>query len=126
MASQAMEVMVVGDDLNGLGWAVKQLVDTNLADPAVRAQVARLAGSLAIREPAADVAVTLVFRRGLIAVQNGIAPRATAYLEAGFEDLAAVSSGQIGPVMAVLRGRVKARGNLWQLLKMSKALITPR
>ena len=46
------------------------------------------------------------------------------YLEAGFIELADISSGHLGPVKALLTGKIKAKGNFIKLLEMSQVLIS--
>jgi putative sterol carrier protein len=44
-------------------------------------------------------------------------------VEGGFEELSEISSGQVGPIRALLGKKIKAGGNLLKLLKMSKVII---
>lgn len=123
MTSSPSEARALDEDLNGLAFTIKQVIDVNLSDPAMRRRASRLKGSLVVREPAADVATTVTFARGEVAVGNGAIPRPSAFLEAGFEELAAISSGQLSPIWAVLTLKVKARGNLFFLLSVSPLLV---
>ena len=116
-------VTVGGEDLNGLGLTLKQIMDGTLQDPGVWNTVRRLEGTLVVRETGANVVVTISFNEGEVQIQNGAVDRPTAYVEGGFEELADISSGHMGPVMAVLTGKVKAGGNLFKLLRMSKIII---
>jgi len=43
--------------------------------------------------------------------------------EAGFENMAYISSGQISPTMALLTRKVKARGNLLVLMKIAPLMV---
>ena len=58
------EVKVRGEDLSGLGWTIKSLMDGNLERPDVLAKVAKIKGTLVVRETAADVANTIFFNKG--------------------------------------------------------------
>lgn len=118
------EVRVKGEELNGLGLTLKQIIDGRVRDPQVWNAVKKLNGSLVVRETGADVAVTILFDSGDLLIQNGAVDKPSAYVEGSFEELADVSSGQVGPVMAVLARRVRAGGNLLKLLRMSKVIIT--
>ncbi|MDQ7783072.1 MAG: SCP2 sterol-binding domain-containing protein [Desulfomonilaceae bacterium] len=118
------EVQVLDEDLNGLGWTIKSLVDENLEHPEVQRSIKKISGSLVVTEKDSDVTVTLLFRQGELAVRNGAVEKPSATLAGGFEQLSEVISGQIGPVRAVLTGRIKARGNLIKLLAMARALIS--
>jgi putative sterol carrier protein len=118
------EVRVMGAELNGLGWALKQIVDQTIQDPTVWESVRKIEGSLVVREKAADVAVTIWFENGDLGIQNDAIQKPSAYIEAGFEELADISSGQIHPVRAVITRRIRAGGNLIKLLRMSKVMIS--
>jgi len=117
------EVKVLDDDLNGLGWTLKSLLDQNLERPDVQKVVNKIEGTLVVTEKETDVSVTVSFHRGDLAIRNGAVQRPSASLSGGFEELSEVISGQIGPVRAVLTGRVKAGGNLIKLLGMARAII---
>jgi putative sterol carrier protein len=118
------EVTVIGDDLNGLGWTIKSLMDQNLEKPEIYEKVRQIKGSLVVRETGADVTVTVWFHQGRFQIKNGAMDRPSAYLAAGFEQLAELTSGQIHPIKALLTGKIQARGNLIKLLKMARAVIS--
>ncbi|MBM3119151.1 MAG: SCP2 sterol-binding domain-containing protein [Chloroflexi bacterium] len=112
-----------GEELNGLGTMLKEIMDTNLKDPKKYKSVEKLKASVVIREATSGVAVTLNFKQGEIGIQNDAIDKPTAYMEAGFENLAYISSGQISPIMAMLTGKLKARGNPLALLKISNITV---
>lgn len=112
-----------GEELNGLGLMLKEIIDRNLQDPGKYRAVEKLKASVVIRESSSGVAVTLHFRAGEIEIQNDAIEKPTAYQEAGFENMAYISSGQLSPTWALLTGKVKARGNLLVLLKISKIMV---
>ena len=112
-----------GEELNGLGAMLKEIMDTNLKDSKNYKNVEKLKGSVVIRESTSGVAVTLHLNQGKLELQNDAIAKPTAYMEAGFENLAHISSGQINPIVAMLTGRLKSRGNLLLLLKISKILV---
>ena len=118
------EVTVIGEDLNGLGWTLKSLMDQNLEKPGIYEKIRRIQGSLVVKETGADVAVTIFFLQGRLEIKNDAVQRPSAYLAADFERLSEVASGQIHPVKALLTGRIRARGNLIKLLRMAQALIS--
>lgn len=118
------EVKVLSDDLNGLGWTVKSLVDQNLEQPEMAAAAAKIRGALAITESEAQVAVTLVFDGDGVSIENGARQKRSASLSGSFDQLSELISGQIGPIKALLTGKIKAGGNLLKLLKMAKVIIT--
>jgi putative sterol carrier protein len=118
------EVQVLDDDLNGLGWTIKSLMDANLEHPDVQKSVKKVSGSLVVTEKDADVTVTLIFKQGELQIRNGAVEKPSATLAGGFEELSEVISGQIGPIRALLTGRIKAGGNLIKLLIMARALIS--
>ena len=112
-----------GEELNGLGKMLKDTMDTNLQDPKICRRIEKLKASVVIRESSSGVAVTLHFRQGEIEIQNDAIDKPNAYQEAGFENMAYVSSGQISPTMALLTGKVKAKGNLLVLMKISPLMV---
>jgi putative sterol carrier protein len=112
-----------GQELNGLGAMLKEIMDTNLKDPKKYKSVEMAKGSVVIKESTSDVAVTLRLDRGNLELQNDAIAKPTAYMEAGFENLARISSGQLNPVVAMLTGKLKSRGNLLLLLKISKIMV---
>ncbi|MFC2050132.1 SCP2 sterol-binding domain-containing protein [Chloroflexota bacterium] len=112
-----------GEELNGLGVMLKEIIDGNLKDPKKYRSVERLKASVVIREATSGVAITLNFKQGEVEMQNDAIDKPTAYMEAGFENLAYISSGQISPIIAMLTGKLKAGGNLLTLLKISNITV---
>jgi len=111
-----------GKELNGLGSMLKEIMDTNLRDPKKYKTIERVKGSVVIKESTSGVAVTLHLNQGKLELENDAIAKPTAYMEAGFENLAHISSGQLNPVVALLTGRLKSGGNPLLLLKISKLL----
>jgi putative sterol carrier protein len=112
-----------GEELNGLGVMLKEIMDTNLADPEKQKSVDKVKASVVIRESTSGVAVTLHLNQGKLELQNDAVAKPTAYMEAGFENLAHISAGQLNPIVAILTGRLKSRGNPLLLLKISKIMV---
>ena len=112
-----------GEELNGLGVMLKEIMDINLKSPKKYKSVEKVKGSVVIKESTSGVAVTLYLDRGKLELQNDAIAKPTAYMEAGFENLAHISSGQLNPVMAMLTGKLKSRGNPLLLLKISKIMV---
>ncbi len=112
-----------GEELNGLGAMLKEIMDTNLKNPKKHKSIENVKGSVVIKESTSGVAVTLHLDRGKLELQNDAIDGATAYMEAGFENLANISSGKLNPVVAILTGKVKSRGNPLILLKVSKIMV---
>jgi putative sterol carrier protein len=112
-----------GEELNGLGAMLKEIMDTNLKDPEKYKSVERVKGSVVIKESTSGVAVTLYLDQGKLELQNDAIARPTACMEAGFENLAHISSGQLSPIVAMLTGKLKSRGNPLLLLKVSKIMV---
>ncbi len=112
-----------GEEPNGLGVMLKEIMDTNLEDPEKYRSVAKVKASVVIRESTSGVAVTLHLNQGKLELQNDAIARPTAYMEAGFENLAHISAGQLNPIVAILTGRLKSRGNPLLLLKISKIMV---
>jgi putative sterol carrier protein len=112
-----------GEELNGLGVMLKEIMDINLKDTKRYKSVEKVKGSVVIKESTSGVAVTLYLDQGKLELQNDAIAKPTAYMEAGFENLAHISSGQLNPVVAILTGKVKSRGNPLLLLKVSKIMV---
>jgi putative sterol carrier protein len=112
-----------GEELNGLGKMLKETIDTNLQDSKKYKRIEKLKASVVIKESTSGVAVTLHFRQGEIEIQNDAIDKPNAYQEAGFENMAYISSGQISPTMALLTRKVKARGNLLVLMKIAPLMV---
>ena len=112
-----------GEELNGLGVMLKEIMDINIKDPKKYKSIEKVKGSVVIKESTSEVAVTLYLDQGKLELQNDAIAKPTAYMEAGFENLAHISSGQLNPVMAMLTGKLKSRGNPLLLLKISKIMV---
>jgi len=112
-----------GEELNGLGAMLKEIMDTNIKDPKKYKSVKNVKGSVVIKESTSGVTVTLHLDRGKLELQNDAVVNPTAYMEAGFENLAHISSGQLSPIVAILTGKMKSKGNPLLLLKVSKIMI---
>lgn len=112
-----------GEELNGLGVMLKEIMDTNLKNPKKSKSVEKVKGTVVIKESTSGVAVTLHLDRGKLELQNDAMAKPTAYMEAGFENLAHISSGQLSPIVAMLTGKLKSRGNPLLLLKTSKIMV---
>jgi putative sterol carrier protein len=112
-----------GEELNGLGTMLKEIMDANLKDPNKYKSIGKVKGTVVIKESTSGVAVTLHLDRGKLELQNDAMAKPTAYMEAGFENLAHISSGQLSPIVAMLTGKLKSRGNPLLLLKTSKIMV---
>jgi len=112
-----------GEELNGLGAMLKEIMDTNLKDPKKYKSVERVKASVVIKESTSGVAVTLHLDQGKLELRNDAIAKPTAYMEAGFENLAHISSGQLNPIVAMLTGKLKSGGNPLLLLKISKIMV---
>jgi putative sterol carrier protein len=115
-----------GEELNGIGRMIKSLMEGSLGDPEVSRKADRLKGSLVMKDPGTGVTATVFFNKGEISIQNGAVARPSAFVEAGFDALGEISSGRLGPMVKALMSRkVKARGNLLKLLKMTQVILPP-
>jgi putative sterol carrier protein len=112
-----------GEELNGLGVMLKEIMDANLADPEKRRSIEKVNASVVIRESTSGVAVTLHLNQGKLELQNDAVAKPTAHMEAGFENLAHISAGQLNPIVAILTRKLKSRGNPLLLLKISKIMV---
>jgi len=112
-----------GEELNGLGTMLKEIMDTNLKDASKYKSVEKVKASMVIKESTSGVAVTLYLDQGKLELHNDAIAKPTAYMEAGFENLAHISSGELNPIVAILTGRLKSRGNPLLLLRISKIMV---
>jgi putative sterol carrier protein len=112
-----------GEELNGLGTMLKEIMDANLKDPKKYKSLEKVKGSVVIKESTSGVAVTLHLDRGKLELQNDAIAKPTAYMKAGFENLAHISSGQLNPIVGILTGKLKSRGSPLLLLKISKIMV---
>lgn len=112
-----------GEELNGLGAILKEIMDTNLKDPQKYRSVEKVKGSVVIKESTSGVAVTLHLDQGKLELQNDAIAKPTAYMEAGFENLAHISSGQLNPIVAMITGKLKSGGSPFLLLKISRIMV---
>ena len=115
--------MKEGEELNGLGMMLKDIMDANLADPEKQKSLEKVKASVVIRESTSGVGVTLHLNQGELELHNDAVAKPTAYMEAGFENLAHISAGQLNPILAILTGRLKSRGNPLLLLKISRIMV---
>ena len=97
-----------GEELNGLGMMLKDIMDTNLADREKHKSLEKVKASVVIRESTSGVAVTLHLNQGELELQNGAIAKPTAYMEAGFESLAHISAGRLNPIVAILTRKLKS------------------
>ena len=112
------------EELSGLAWILKQVMDETIEDPKTWNAIKKLKGTLVVRETDSQVAVSIIFNNGEVHIQNGAMDKPTAFVEGGFEELSEISIGQVGPIWALLSRKIKAGGNLFKLLKMSKVIIS--
>lgn len=119
-------VVIKGEDLNGLGQIIKMMMIENIKNEKGRMLAQNEKGSLVVTDPNSDVSATIIFNNGEIIIQNGSISRPTASVAAGFEELAEMSSGKlITMAKCLITGKVKAKGNLFKLLRMSKSVFPP-
>ena len=115
--------MKEGEELNGLGMMLKDIMDANLADPEKQKSLEKVKASVVIRESTSGVGVTLHLNQGELELHSDAVAKPTAYMEAGFENLAHISAGQLNPIVAILTRRLKSRGNPLLLLKISRIMV---
>jgi putative sterol carrier protein len=120
------EVKMKKEELSGLGLILKQVMDQTLQDPKTWNAIKKSKGTLVVREGDSNVAVSILFNKGEVQIQNGAIDKPTAFVEGGFEELSEISSGQVGPIRALLSRKIKAGGNLLKLLTMSKVIINKK
>ena len=117
------EVKIRGEDVSGLGWTIKSLIDENLKKSEIWSRVKNINGSLVVTESDSGVTNTVFFAKGVIEIQDGAIPKPSARVAGSFDALSELTSGQVGPIKAALTRKIKVGGNLFKLLKMARALI---
>ncbi|MGO9146568.1 MAG: SCP2 sterol-binding domain-containing protein [Desulfomonilia bacterium] len=112
------EIHIIGD-LNGLGAALLPIMEQNIDNPERMKKISKISGSLMATEKSTGVAITIVFDKGSISIKDGPIKKPSAALWADFDTVAAYSCGDLNPIVGVLKGRIKVRGNILKLLKMA-------
>lgn len=111
------EIRIIGD-LNGLGASLLPIMEQNIDNPGRMKKIRRISGNLVATEKNTGVAITIIFDKGNISLKDGSVEKPSAALWTDFDTLAAYSCGELNPIVGVLKGRIKVRGNLLKLLKM--------
>jgi putative sterol carrier protein len=112
------EIRIIGD-LNGLGAVLLPIMEQSLCNSTRKEKIRKISGSLVATEKTTGVAITIFFNKGEISIQDGAIPKPSAALWADFDTVAAYSSGELNPIVGVLTGRIRVRGNILKLLKMA-------
>jgi len=110
-------INVIGE-LNGLGASLISIMENNLNNPDRWKKLKKIKGSLVATERDSGVSITIFFDKGNIQLQSGTVSNPSASLKTDFDTVAAYSCGELNPIVGVLKGRIKVRGNLLKLLKM--------
>jgi putative sterol carrier protein len=96
-----------GIPLNGMGQMMRQYLEQNLADfPERVEQAMRLQYSVSV-EVERGIASTIRFEGGTIHFENGVAAGADLQLKGSYHTLAKILCGQVNPLGAILKGRIK-------------------
>jgi putative sterol carrier protein len=111
------EINIIGD-LNGLGATLLPIIEQNMDHPERMKKIRGISGSLTATEKSTGVAITIIFDKGNISLKEGPIENPSASLWADFDTVAAYSCGELNPIIGVLKGRIKVKGNLLKLLKM--------
>ena len=113
-----MQTVNVIGELNGLGASLLSIMENNLNNPERWKKLKKIKGSLVATERDSGVSITIFFDKGYIQLQSGTISNPSASLKTDFDTVAAVSSGELHPIIGVLKGKISVRGNLIKLLKM--------
>ena len=111
------EIHIIGE-LNGLGATLLPIMEQNIDNPDRMKKLCKISGSLVATEKNTGVAITIIFEKGSISLKDGPVEKPSAALWTDFDAVAAYSCGELNPIVGVLKGRIKVRGNLLKLLKM--------
>ncbi|MFH0728988.1 MAG: SCP2 sterol-binding domain-containing protein [Pseudomonadota bacterium] len=96
-----------GITLNGMGQMMRQYLEQNLADfPEKVEQALRLRYCISV-EVERGIASTIRFEGETICLQNGVAAGADLQLKGSYHTLAKILCGQVNPLGAILKGRIK-------------------
>lgn len=120
-ASQTPRVIIEDPPrMNLLGLMLGSLVERN----ARREDLARLLSALngSVMVQAGEMHVTLAFDQGTLTITRRIPDRPSAMVSGSMDSLLGLALGR-GLVGAYLSGRLKAKGNLFFLLKMRPLLV---
>ena len=112
------EIRIIGD-LNGLGAALLPIMEQNIDKPQRMKKLSKISGSLMATEKSTGVTITIIFDKGAVSLKDGPIEKPSAALSADFDTVAAYSCGELNPIVGVLKGRIKVRGNILKLLKMA-------
>ncbi len=111
------EIHIIGE-LNGLGATLLPIMEQNINNPDRMKKLCKISGSLVATRKSTGVAITIIFEKGSVSLKDGPVEKPSAALWADFDTVAAYSCGELNPIVGVLKGRIKVRGNLLKLLKM--------
>ena len=104
--------LAAGDEASGLARIIGQYVEQIVGEsPEKRVEAAGLRGRLGILARDVDIAVTLVFDEGGIAVEEGLG-EADAVISGEIEFLMNVLAGRANPALEILRGNFSLRPSL--------------
>jgi len=95
------------------------IIARSSADPQRKQSLKKLKGTVVIQ--AGAMAVTLLFDQGHFLLRRGAAAKPQARVVGSLDTLLRLSLGG-GMILPVLSGRLKARGNLFLLLKIRRLL----
>lgn len=98
-----------GERLNGLGMILKQYLDQNFSEFEKKTkQALRIRCCVAV-EVEKGIASTISFQGDTILIENGVSGRPDLYLQSSYVFLAKVLSGQVNPLMEIIRRKVKLK-----------------
>jgi putative sterol carrier protein len=111
-------------ELNGLGEALRSIIESNMRDPKVRMVAEKLKCSAVIKTDY-GISITLFINHGDLSIQSDPISSPDVLMEGGFETLAKVCTRKENVFFALLRRRIKIKG-LRKALKLRKVIILSR
>lgn len=118
-----MKIQEIGE-LNGLAATVLPLMEQSIENPGRMERLRRISGSFVATEKNTGISITITFDKGTVSLQSGAVPKPSAALWTDFDSLAAYSCGELSPIVGVITGKIKVRGDILKLLKMVPILRT--
>lgn len=106
-----------GEKLNGLGIMMKRFIEAGVDERKLEGFECSLVISTDY-----DIAITLFFENGELAIQNGTIEKSDLLVEGGLKELGDLCTRKINPVWAMLTKKIRLKGNPLKFLKVRRIL----
>jgi putative sterol carrier protein len=101
--------------LNVAGLIIKELIETNLANPSKLDRVKSMDTLLGIR--ASGMCLSIRFKGGEVSIENGFPVKPNVTISADIGDFVSLGAGSLNP-LPILTGRIKLGGNVFKLIPL--------